>query len=155
MIILNGREAASPPGLLETDRAQLNVLILSRGRFCIAVWPLGNRLVKKVEAWDKKGARAIKKGCIEFLNRNGETFDWENDDLSELEVVNEQPKLVDPGVADIPLDDDPNEELGEAPEIKEKPSYMTRAVLSVWGEQSYFFLFSFLCLIWHVIERYG
>ena len=36
----------------------------------------------------------IKKGCIEFLNRNGENFDWENDDLSELEVVNEQPKLV-------------------------------------------------------------
>ena len=28
------------------------------------------------------------------------------------------------------------------------------AVLSVWG-QLIFFSFSFLCLIWHVIERYG
>ena len=28
-------------------------------------------------------------------------------------------------------------------------------LLSVWGGQNYFFLFSFLCLIWHVIERYG
>ena len=28
-------------------------------------------------------------------------------------------------------------------------------VLSVWGGLNYFFLFSFFCLIWHVIERYG
>ena len=33
------------------------------------LWPLDNRLVRKVEAWNKKGARAIKKSCIEFLNR--------------------------------------------------------------------------------------
>ena len=61
-------------------------------------WPLDNRLVKKVEEWGKKGASAIKRGCIDFLNRNGEKFDWENDDISELEVVNEQPKLVQPGL---------------------------------------------------------
>ena len=30
-----------------------------------------------------------------------------------------------------------------------------KIVLSVWGGLNYFFLFSFLCLIWHVIERYG
>ena len=32
-------------------------------------WPLdlGNRLVKKVEAWSKNGARAIKKGCTVCL----------------------------------------------------------------------------------------
>ena len=90
--------------------------------------PLANRLVKKVEAWDKRGARVIKKGCIEFLNRNGENFDWENDDLSELEVVNKQPRLVDPGVADIPLDAGPKEDLGGSPEVKEKPPYATRVV---------------------------
>ena len=28
-------------------------------------------------------------------------------------------------------------------------------LLSVWGEQNYLYLFSFLCLIWHVIERHG
>ena len=29
-------------------------------------WPLDNRLVKKAEEWDKKGASAIKRGCIVF-----------------------------------------------------------------------------------------
>ena len=43
-------------------------------------------------------------------------------------MVNEQPKLVDPGVADILLDDGPGEELGSPPEVKERPSYVTRAV---------------------------
>ena len=43
-------------------------------------------------------------------------------------MVNEQPKLGDPGVTDIPLDGGPEEELGGSPEVKEKPSYVTRAV---------------------------
>ena len=38
-------------------------------------WPLDNRLVKKVEKWGEKGANAIKRGCINVLNRNGEKFD--------------------------------------------------------------------------------
>ena len=62
------------------------------------------------------------------MNRNGEKFDWENDNISELEVVNERPKLVDPGVAEIPLAAEPEEELGGPQEVKEKPSYVTRAV---------------------------
>ena len=37
-------------------------------------------------------------------------------------MVNEQPKLGDPGVTDIPLDGGPEEELGGSPEVKEKPS---------------------------------
>ena len=77
-----------------------------------------------------KGGSAIKRGCIYFLNRNGEKFDWENDDLSELEVVSEQPKLVDSGVAEIPLTAEPEEELGGSHEVKEKPSYVTRAVVA-------------------------
>ena len=39
-------------------------------------WPLDNRLAKKTEEWGKKGASAIKRGCIDFLNRNGKKFDW-------------------------------------------------------------------------------
>ena len=66
--------------------------------------------------------RAIKRGCIKFLNRKGEKFDWDNDDLSDLEVNSEQPKLTDPGVADIPVED-----LREIDEPK-KPTYVTRAV---------------------------
>ena len=38
-------------------------------------WPLDNKLIKKIEQWGKKGARAIKRGCIDFLNRKGEKFD--------------------------------------------------------------------------------
>ena len=43
-------------------------------------------------------------------------------------MVNEQPKLVDPRVVDIPLDAGPKEELRGSPEVKEKSSYVTRAV---------------------------
>ena len=71
--------------------------------------------MKKVEEWGKKGAAAIKRGCIEFLNRAGEKFDWDNDDLSELEVVSGQPRLVDSGVAAVPLSAVPAEELGDSP----------------------------------------
>ena len=50
-------------------------------------WPLDNKLIRKIEEWDKKEASVIKRGCIDFLDRNEEKFDWENDDLSELEVA--------------------------------------------------------------------
>ena len=66
----------------------------------------------------------FKRGCIDFLNRNGEKFDWENDDLSELEVVNEQPKLVDPGLAEIPLDAEPEEELGGSKEVSKRKIFI-------------------------------
>ena len=55
-------------------------------------------------------------------------FDWENDDLTELEVVNEQPKLVDSGVAETPPNAGPKEELSGSQEAREKPSYVTRGV---------------------------
>ena len=102
--------------------------ILQRRTVTQIPWPLDNHLVQKVEAWGKKGARAIKRGCIEFLNRKKEKFDWENDDLSDLEVVEEQPKVTDPGVADIPEEDEYDEDLGTDKNKKEKPSYVTRAV---------------------------
>ena len=64
------------------------------------------------------------------LNRKGEKFDWDNDDLTDLEVVDEQPKLIDPGVADIPVPDEYDEDITESEEKKERPSYVTRAVLA-------------------------
>ena len=40
---------------------------------------------------------------LEFLNRNGEKFDWENDDLAEIEVKTKEEKLVQPDfIAEIP-----------------------------------------------------
>ena len=73
--------------------------------FTVAPWPLDNHLIQKVESWGKKRARAIKRNCIEFLNRFDKKFDWQNGNLFDLEVVNEQPKVTDPGVADIPVED--------------------------------------------------
>ena len=84
--------------------------------------------MKKIEERVKRGASAIKRGCIIFLNRNGEKFDLKNGNLSKLELVSEQPKLVDPGVAEIPSVAEPEEELGRSRETKEKPSYLTRTV---------------------------
>ena len=84
--------------------------------------------MRRAEEWRKKGAAAIKRDCIEFFNREGKKFNWKEDDLSELEVVNEQPKLVDPGVAEAPQSDEPKDELGGSSVVPEKPSYYTRAV---------------------------
>ena len=33
-----------------------------------------------------------------FLNRKNEKFDWDNDDLSEIQVVKNQPNLVHPDI---------------------------------------------------------
>lgn len=43
--------------------------ILTRRTVTAIPWPRDNHLIRKVEAWGKRGARAIKRGCIEFLNR--------------------------------------------------------------------------------------
>ena len=80
-------------------------------------------MTKKVEAGEKKGTRAIKRGCIvKDKLRLGER------DLSGAEVVDEQPKLTDPGVTDIPEEDEYNVDLGNDGRVKEKPPYVTRAV---------------------------
>ena len=49
------------------------------------IWPY--RLLRKANAWSKKGKNAILKGQINFLNRKWEKFDCENDDLTAIEMV--------------------------------------------------------------------
>ena len=66
------------------------------------LWSKDDHLIQKVESWEKRGLRAIKRGCIKFLYRVGKTFDWDNNDLLDLEVVDDQTKLTDLGVANIP-----------------------------------------------------
>ena len=64
-------------------------------------WP--DRLLKVVNSWGKKGKRAIQRGHLKFLNRNGEKFDWENDDLANLEADRTEEKLVYPDfITEIP-----------------------------------------------------
>ena len=47
---------------------------------------------------------------LEFLNRDKEKFDWENDDLAEIEVKTREEKLVQPKfiaeITGIPLESD-------------------------------------------------
>jgi hypothetical protein len=64
-------------------------------------WP--DRLLKIANSWGKKGKHAIQRGHLKFLNRNGEKFDWENDDLANLETNRTEDKLVHPDfIAEIP-----------------------------------------------------
>ena len=44
------------------------------------VWP--DRLLRKVNAWGKNSRNNILKGQIKFLNRKGDKFDWDNDNLT-------------------------------------------------------------------------
>ena len=83
-------------------------------------WPLDNDLIRKVESWGKRSVRAIKRNRIDFLNRKGEKFDWDNDDLSDLEVTDEQPKMIDPGVADVPEEDEYDEDPDQEKKSKRK-----------------------------------
>ena len=43
-------------------------------------------------------------------------------------MVDKQPKLTDPGVADIPVEDDYDQDVLKIDQVREKPSYVTRAV---------------------------
>ena len=47
-----------------------------------------------MEDWGKCSKRAILRGRIDFLNRKGETFDWDTNDLADLQAIGKQPKLV-------------------------------------------------------------
>ena len=64
---------------------------------------LTERLLRKANTWGKKVKKAILKGQIKFLNRKGEKFDWENEDLTEIEMADKETKLVHPNcIAEIP-----------------------------------------------------
>ena len=78
----------------------------------------------------KDDARAIKQDCIEFFNRKRRELDFENGNFSELEFVNDQQKLTDPGVVDIMVEDEFDEDISAKEKAKEKSSYVTRAVVA-------------------------
>ena len=64
-------------------------------------WP--DILLKKAEEWGKKGNSTIMRGQIKFLNRHGVQFDWDNDDLEEIELSKTDEKIVQPDfIAEVP-----------------------------------------------------
>ena len=51
-------------------------------------------MIKKASAWELQSTEIIANNAIQFRNRHGGKFDWDNDDLSELEVTTELPKMI-------------------------------------------------------------
>ena len=62
------------------------------------VLPYLGAVLKKFENWGKRSKRVILRGRIDFLNRKGEKFDLDNNDLVDLQAINEQPKLIPPDI---------------------------------------------------------
>ena len=75
-----------------------------------------------------KRKAAIMLGRIKFINRNGEKFDWDNNDMGENEVVVKEPKIIQPDfIAEIPvieMDSDYDKIMGPKPDEEQdvKPS---------------------------------
>ena len=51
-------------------------------------------MIKKDSAWRRRSKEIIAKNDIQFRNRHGGKFDWDNDYLSEFEVTTEIPKMT-------------------------------------------------------------
>jgi hypothetical protein len=67
--------------------------------------PLPTRILNKAIEWGEKGKAQITKDSIQFLNRLGKQFEWDNDEVEDLQVVMNEPEKVqrDHGVpAEIP-----------------------------------------------------
>ena len=62
-------------------------------------WP--DRMLKIACEWGRKSKKLVMKDSIQFLNRKGKKFDWDNDELSDLEVKKYPLKMVHP---DIPAE---------------------------------------------------
>ena len=64
-------------------------------------WPDGT--IEMANTWGQKSKHIARKESITFLNRHHEPFDWENDDMSDLVVTNDQPKMIHPTItAELP-----------------------------------------------------
>ena len=48
--------------------------------------------------WGRKIKKLVMKDSIQFLNRKGKKFDWDNDELSDLEVKKDPSKMIHPDI---------------------------------------------------------
>ena len=103
-IITNGNNdrthACITLGPSENRQESINCFDLNTGIVVLCrtlnqmIWP--ERLPRKANEWGKKSKKTILKGQINFLNQNRDTFDWDNDYLTEIEMANREPNLVQP-----------------------------------------------------------
>ena len=60
-------------------------------------------MLKVASKWGRKIKKLLMKDSIQFLNRKGETFDWDNDELSDLEVKTDPSEMIHPNImAELP-----------------------------------------------------
>ena len=60
-------------------------------------------MIKKASVWGRQSEQIIAKNAIQFRNFHGGKFDWDNDDLSDLEVTTGIPKMIHPDmVSNLP-----------------------------------------------------
>ena len=62
-------------------------------------WP--DRMLKIACEWGRKSKKLVMKDSIQFLNRKGKKFDWDNNKLYDLEVKKDPIKMIHP---DIPVE---------------------------------------------------
>ena len=89
-------------------------------------WP--ERIIDKASVWGRLNKEIIANNGIQFRNRHGGKFDWDNDDMFELEVTTELTKMIHPDmVANIPGIELDSDFLQPAvPASGEKPDIMTQ-----------------------------
>ena len=64
-------------------------------------WP--DRMLKVASEWGRKSKKLVMKDSVQFLNRKGEKFDWDNDEMSDLEVKTDPSKMIHPNIsAELP-----------------------------------------------------
>ena len=61
--------------------------------------PLPDGTIEIANALGRKSKHLIRRESITILNRYHDKFDWENDDMSDLVVTKDQPKLIHPTIA--------------------------------------------------------
>ena len=55
-------------------------------------WP--DRMLKIASEWGRKSKKLVMRDSIQFLNRKGKKFNWDNDELSDLEVNKYPIKMI-------------------------------------------------------------
>ena len=51
-------------------------------------WP--DRMLAVSNVWRHKSKKIMMRDLIPFINRKGKKFDWDNDELSDFEVIKDQ-----------------------------------------------------------------
>ena len=65
--------------------------------------PWTERMIKKASVWRRRSKEIMANNAIQIRNRHGGNFDWDNDDMSALEVTTELLKMIHPDmVANLP-----------------------------------------------------